>query len=337
MRAFKITIRSLIFVAALGAVLIGSPSVHGQTVLPKDYPHRCLLTNQEAFIVLQGGRQILVLEARYDFDVQKDSYGRPLAPQPEDFILDPPARLGWIVPLPGGGRISDLPTDSILKDLHELTHPSAKGKYHLRTGRPQGITRFGQSVFSGASVAEEDRLEWTIFPSPDTAKAELLAELSGLGLQGVNEKLLDEYTAAGWGFALAVLENPEIGGMLGPVVFEFESDRAVFPLRFQSQAGPFNLALYILSDSVLDHRSMTRWNMRGINAWENLHREAWFRGYTNLVDMAAPASFEPYVAWITEAGATREGVSFYAWEGKDYNTAGRTTERFKEEFAIPRK
>ena len=304
-----------------------------QIALPEGYPHQCQLTNQEVFIALRGGIETLVLEAKYVFQSKKDTYGRPLVPEAEDFVPDPPASMGWVVPVPSDASSAEVVSENLMQDLYDLTHPSTKEKYRLRTGRPQGITRFGGSIFTGGSDGEEGALKWKMFLTPETAIEETVAYLSEGGLKLPEGVLLEDYAKAGMGFAVGILENPAIGGVLGPFTAQFRSDRAVFPLRFQSHAGPFALSIYALSDKVLDHRALSKWNLRGNNAWENLHREAWFRGYTALADIPLPESLSAFVRSLGVEENSGD-FSFYAWEGKDYNSYGRTTEKFKEDFSI---
>jgi len=216
-----------------------------------------------------------------------------------------------------------------MKDLFDLTHPSTKEKYRLRTGRPQWITRFGGSIFGGGVAEEEGSLEWRTFDT-GPAVVDFLAENGLIPPEGT---LLRDYHERGWGFSVGVLENPPIAGLLGPFAIEFESEAIVFPLRFQSQAGEFVLSMYLLSDRILDHHAKSTWDLRGINVWENLHREAWFRGFTAVPDIAFPETLWSVIE-ILAKDVPMDRLSFYAWEGKDYNDYGRTTERFNQDFEI---
>ncbi|MCA9413678.1 MAG: DUF2330 domain-containing protein [Candidatus Omnitrophica bacterium] len=323
--------------AAIGCFLFCHPNhgVWSQIVLSPDYPHVCHMTNMEAFIALKGGKQTLVLEAKYAFETKKDVYGRPLVPESDDSVLDPPKKLAWIVPVPPDSQPAAIETGSLMGDLFDLTHPSTKAKYHLRTGRPQGITRFGGSIFTGGVSDEEEPLKWSwIEPSSDAVQ-KLRDLLTREGLAFPESSPVQDYVEKGWKIGVGILEEPGIAGVLGPFAVEFSSETAVLPLRFQSQAGEFSLSVYVLSDKILDHRAISQWDMRGINPWENLHREAWFRGYVSVADMEIPESVKPIVEAM--AGGSLENLSFYAWEGKDYNGYGRTTERFKQDFSIPAK
>ncbi len=308
-------------------------SAHSQVALPPDYPHQCHLTHLETFIALSGGKQTFILEAKYELETKKDTYGRPLVPESEDFVLDPPKNLAWVVPAPDNSRRSEIETDSLMKDLFNLTHPSTKEKYKLRTGRPRGITRFGGSIFGDSVGGEMDGIEWNEFQPTVSIVDDVIQYLKEKGLVMPEGSLLEDYAQRGWGFWVGVQEDPPIAGLLGPLAIEFESEGATFPLRFQSQAGEFTLSVYLLSDTILDHRSISQWDLRGINAWENLHREAWFRGYTAASDMVLPETLSSNFAELTQ-NQPLDQISFYAWEGKDYNGYGRTTEKFKQDLQI---
>ena len=322
-------------VFSLFLTLFFNGAVWSQVALPPDYPHTCHVTNLEAFVALVGGKQSLVVEAKYAFETKKDAYGRPLTPQSEEDLLDPPAKMAWLVPVPGDAEESSIETETLMGDLFDLTHPSTKSKYKLRTGRPQGITRFGGSIFSGGLIEEEGGMEWTWVEPTDSMEG-LKGSLDEIGLALPEETLAEDYFAKGWKIGVGVLEEPGVSGILGPMGVEFPSPEMVFPLRFQSNAGEFTLSLYTLSDQILDHRAISTWDLRGINAWENLHREAWFRGYTAVPDIEFPESLGAIIGELAESTPV-ENLSFYAWEGKDYNGYGRTTERFQKDLSVPAK
>ena len=319
-----------------------------QVLVPSGYNGLCRLTHQEAVTVFHQGRQILVLEARYQFEpapIPRTGstyyYYRTRDSQTEEEVL-PPEQVAWVVPLPAGGTVLDPPSGMVLEALHELTHPSAKIKYRLRTGRPTALNRFGKNIFSDdVATPEEEKVSWTIMDgSGETALIGLTEFLKSKDFEGLNEPLAKDYAERGWTFAVGILKNPMAMSVIGPAAFKFPTEELVFPLRFQANAGEFDLSLYTVSDQVFETRSLSQWRIRGTNAWENLHREAWFQGYTKVEDAGLPEGILSYLDRLRESDLEElpiDGLLFYAWEGKDLNGYGKTTADLKQDFALSEK
>ena len=316
-----------------------------QVLTPPGYDGRCHITHQEVMAVFQQGKQFLALEARYQFEPtpaprtgSNRYYSSTQADQTEEDVL-PPERVAWIVPIPAGGKVADPPSSLVLEELHELTHPSAKIKYRLKTGRPTALNRFGKNLFSDElATPEEEGISWTVMDgSGETALSGLDEFLKSKNLEGLNMDLGRDYAGRGWTFAVGFLENPEGMSVIGPAAFQFPSKEMVFPLRFQADAGEFDLSLYAVSDRQLETRWLSQWRIRGTNAWENLHREAWFQGYTKFEDADPPEGFVSYLDGLRESdlqGLPTKGLLFYAWEGKEMNGFGKTTADLKQDFVL---
>jgi hypothetical protein len=338
-RCFTVWVVVLLFAGSLSGV--------AQVLTPSGYDGQCRLTHQEAIAVSHQGQQFLALEARYQFEpapVLRTGgtryYGAP-ANQAEEEVL-PPVRVAWVVPIPAGGEVVEPPSSMVLEDLHELTHPSTKIKYRLKTGRPTALNRFGNNLFSDELASpEEEGLSWTIVEGSGEAALSGLAEfLNSENLTGLDEVLAKGYAARGWTFAVGLLEDPEGMSVIGPAAFRFPSEELVFPLRFQANAGEFDLSLYVVSDREFETRSLSQWRIRGTNAWENLHREAWFQGYTKYEDADPPEGFVSYLDSLRGSalqGLPTEGLLFYAWEGKEMNGFGKTTADLKQDFGLAEK
>jgi hypothetical protein len=318
-----------------------------QVFVPSGYNGRCRFTHQEAITVFHQGKQLLVLEARYHFEPaavprtgSTHYYGAP-ASQTEEEVL-PPDRVAWVVPIPAEGKVVDPPSSTVLEALHELTHPSAKIKYRLRTGRPTALNRFGKNIFSDEVAASEEKgISWTIMEgSGETALNGLTEFLKSKDLDELNEALAKDYAELGWTFAVGVFEDPQAMGVFGPAAFQFPSEELVFPLRFQADAGEFDLSLYAVSDREFETRSLSQWRIRGTNSWESLHREAWFQGYTKFEEADPPEGLVSYLECLRESalmGLPTAGLLFYAWQGIEMNGFGKTTADLKQDFSLSEK
>jgi hypothetical protein len=312
------------------AIILSAGGAWAQVLTPTGYSGDWVFTNQEAIVVFQGGRQTLALEARYEI-LPVDPQGPPLAP---------PERLGWIIPIPAGGTLAELPAAGVFADLYQMSHPSAKKRYNLRTGRPTAMNRFGENIFGGSGYASEDTtLSWTLFEGGGQGALDALNKwIADQGLEGLSEDLARDYAEEGWTFAAGLAQNVGEAGLLGPAAFEFPSEEVVLPLRFQADADEFDLTLYIVSDKILDTRALSGWRIGGVDAWERENRDAWFQGYMNLSEAGAPESLTSYVnLFRPSGGGAEQPLYFHVLAAEMLNGYGRTTARQTTDFSLPEK
>lgn len=312
-----------------GGLILSVGGVSAQVLVPSGYSGDWTVTNQEAIVLFQGGRQTLALEARYEI-LPMDEQSPPPAP---------PERLGWIIPIPPGGAQAELPAAGVFADLYQMSHPSAKKQYNLRTGRPTAMNRFGENIFGGSGYANEDTtLSWTLFEGGGQPALDALNRwIADQGLEGLSEDLARDYAEEGWTFAAGLAQNVGLSGLLGPGAFEFPSEEVVLPLRFQADAGEFDLTLYVVSDKILDSRSLSSWRIGGVDAWERENRDAWFQGYMNYSEAGAPESLTAYVDLFRSSGGEGEPLYLHVLEAEKLNGYGRTTARQSIDFSLPEK
>ena len=325
---------STLFLASLAAAQIAAPG---------GFAGKVHLTHQEALVIHHQGQQLLVLQARFEIEERTAPSsrvrGRPKVSPEGAAASAPPARMAWIIPLPPGATPVDPPAGA-LEELYDVTHPSPKIKYRLRTQRPSAFNRFGESLFTDKQTQRgEDTIAWEVMEG-SAALEGLRGRLQSLGFEGLNREVAEDYAERGWTFALGRVESPGESGMLGPAAFSFPSENLVFPMRFQADAGEFDLSLYVLSDKVWDKRGLSAWRIQGVREWENLHREAWFQGYLSLANPPFPPSLK---ARLEETGSGAfpglklEEMKLFAWAAARLNGYGRTTAHQTRDFALSEK
>lgn len=319
-----------------------------QVLLPKDYPGKCRVKNQEAIIVYHDGRESLVLEARYDITSsaparqmvmrgRRSSMPSP-SPTPE---LAPPAEMAWVIPVLPGTQLAKSPAQRLFEDLFDWIHPSNKARYGLRTGRPKGLNRFNESIFAGGAKNEQVGLAWNIVPGTgEVALASLLAWAQSKNLQGLDENLCRDYAQRGWTFAAAVISNPPLSGSLGPVHFAFASTEAVFPLKFQSTIGTYTLNLYFLTGLDVTTRHLSGLGLTPVKGVTTLSREAQTKGYATLATLDTPPSLVAYLAGVRSSMITdlpEDTLRFYAWSGKSLGSYNPSMSRMAKDLTITEK
>jgi hypothetical protein len=316
-------------------------SLEAQVLTPADYPGQAHLSNQEYLVVHAGGQEYLAVEARYSFEPPRQRGGYAYTYNQPAMDIAPPARLAWVIPVPAGAQLLDPPSTDLFGEMYDFTHPSDdKLRYRLRTGRPQGLNRFGENLLSGGlEVGEGGALSWKVIEgSGGEALAALQAWAQQEGFAGPNPQLAGDYASMGWTFAVGVLESPESSGLLGPGAVAFPSTDLVLPLRFQAEAGEFDLALYAFSDKIFDKRPLSNWRLSGVNAWENRHRQAWFEGYIPIGQTAPPESLKTFLSGLSGQAPlppfNPPDLNFYVFEGEKLNGYGRTTANQRQEFAL---
>ncbi len=319
-----------------------------QVLLPKDYTGKCRVRNQEAILVFHDGRESLVLEARYDFTmasqprqmVMQSRRGQrgTIAPAPE---LAPPSEMAWIVPVLPGTVLAKSPSEGLFEDLYDWIHPSTKARYGLRTGRPKGLNRFSESVFSPGARTAEAHLAWNIVPGTgEVALASLFAWVESRNLQGLDQNLCRDYAMRGWTFAAGTITHPPLSGSLGPVHFAFSTPDAVFPLKFQSNLGVYDLNFYFLTGLDVTTRHLSGLRLSPVRGLTALSRDAQRQGYATLATLETPQSLVEYLAGVRSStinGLPEDTLRFYAWEGKGLGGYGGSVSRLAKDLTISEK
>jgi len=316
-----------------------------QVLLPKDYSGKCRIRNQEAIIVFHDGRESLVLEARYDFTmssqarptVMQGRRGRVVGSSPIT-ELTPPAEMAWIVPVFPGATLAKSPSQGLFEDLHDWLHPSTKARYGLRTGRPKGLNRFSESIFSANAEKPQVSLAWNIVPGTgEVALASLFAWVESKNLQGLDQNLCRDYASRGWTFAAATISRPPITGSLGPVHFTFATSDAVFPLKFQSSVGVYDFNLYFLTGLDVTTRHLSGLRLSPVRGLATLSRETQRQGYVTLATLETPPSLLEYLAAVRSSsinGLPEDTLRFYAWVGKGLGGYGTSLSRMANDLSI---
>jgi len=255
--------------------------------------------------------------------------------------VDPPASIGWIIPVPPGCAIKEVDTGSLFDDLHDWTHPSSKSIYGLRTGRPTGLNRFNQSIFGSREESNGGlKWNWEILPGTDETALQALIEWTRVrNLNGLVEPSSRVYAERGWTFAVGTTEQPLGEGTLGPVQLTFPSSDLVFPLKYQSGVGEFDLAMYAFSDKVLDSRLTNTHRLRTPRGWTRRHRSA-FRGGVPLGETGPPATLTGYLEKVGlngSAATAADSLSAYIWEGNRLKIRSSSRGRSAKDFVIPEK
>ena len=319
-----------------------------QILLPKEYTGKCRVRNQEAILVFHDGRESLVLEARYDFSMasqprQMVTRGRRgqrvgASPMPE---LAPPAEMAWIIPVLPGTTLAKSPSQGLFEDLYDWIHPSTKARYGLRTGRPKGLNRFSESVFAPSADLPQSNLAWSIVPGTgEAALASLFAWADSKNLQGLDQNLCRDYANRGWTFAAATITHPPLAGSLGPVHFTFPTSDAVFPLKFQSNLGAYDLNFYFLTGLDVTTRHLSGLRLSPVRGLTSLSREAQRQGYATLATLETPQSLVEYLAGVRSStinGLPEDTLRFYAWEGKGLGGYGGSVSRMAKDLTISEK
>lgn len=293
-----------------------------QILVPKDYSGKGKVSIQEAILIFQDGKESLSLEARYEFSSPSayrqawNRRGTPASPPP---TAGPPAHCVWVVPVLPKAGLLPAPSESLFEDLYDWIHPSIKARYGLRTGRPHGINRFSESVFSAGTGSAENQASWSIIPGTgEAAIGSLLAWIEEENLAGLDINMAREYALKGWTFALGVIKNPQMNGTFGPAHFYFETPEAVFPLRFQNGVGLFNFRFYFLTGMDASVRHLSSMRLSPVTGLRTLSREYQTRGYITLASLETPHSLVSHLSAVRASAIPslpEDTLRFYALQG----------------------
>lgn len=312
----------LALVALFQTLIMSAFQADAQILVPKDYAGKGKVSIQEAILIFQDGKESLALEARYEFStpsLSRQAWNRrgvPASPAPN---AAPPAHCVWVVPVLPNAGLLPAPSESLFEDVYDWLHPSTKARYGLRTGRPHGINRFSESVFSTKAEALGAQASWSIIPGTgEAAITSLLTWIEEQNLAGLDEKMAREYALKGWTFALGVIKNPQMSGTFGPAHFFFQSNEAVFPLRFQNGVGLFNFRFYLLTDEDVSVRPLSSLRLSPVSGLASLSREYQTRGYVSLATLETPTTLVSHLSAVRSSALPslpEDTLKFYALQG----------------------
>ena len=191
--------------------------------------------SQKAIIYWGEGKEVLILQVKYEG-------------QAEDFA--------WIVPLPAHPEVTVIETNK-----SPFAEISLYTQRRLRRGRKGGANTVDE--FEGLVTVLERKIvgvyDVAVLSAIDPGALNKWLNNNGYAFPAERRDLLEHYTKKKWVYVAMridpnALEKDEIKklkvGELQPIRFAFASDEMVYPLKISSSnAGETELLLYLLADS----------------------------------------------------------------------------------------
>jgi tetratricopeptide (TPR) repeat protein len=230
--------RTSISLALLAAPSLALACLH----LPSDYPGGIGQSRQEAVVFWHQGRELLLL--RNDYVVESD--GEAL-----------PTKLAWVVPVPNLPDSYGVADADVFADL--------KGHFHAEEAWIRDATgaREPAAQDHGFSFSEEDGGidvytpasvgPYEIQPLKVSSAEALNTWLQARGFSTVPPENTTYYVERDW-IWLCVQVDAEAGqealaaeGRLNPLRIAFASERPVYPLKFSTHQGEFEVDLWLIT------------------------------------------------------------------------------------------
>jgi hypothetical protein len=218
-----------------------------QACLHPPVRHTVAQSDQVGLIYHREGRQELLLSARVDADEQLP-------------------RLGWVVPVPAVPDEYGTADPGLFDQMAEWVD--------LRAFHVDEPTLATGPATSGGEKAEPDL---KVLPTVQTGPYDI-TPLQATGRAGKRELVawlkrndfavpettepVDYYIERGWTFLAARIDPAEgsetvnPNGRLPPLHLSFASERAVYPLKFETHQGQFSVRLYVLTDRPLPPKAL---------------------------------------------------------------------------------
>lgn len=222
--------RTTAFIAAF----VGLACLHP----PRSYKGSLEETGQQAVIFFADGREELVLRVDYKLG-------------PEGKL---PETLAWVVPTPTVPDHYAVASPKALEDLFRF----GEDTWNLERGR----NSLGEDQHSSIELLAKVTVgEYEIQPIRATGREagpELNAWLTRNDFGEVPQANMQYYLDHGWTFlAIKILkdkakESLEAEGGFRPLRIGFATDRIVYPLKFSSHQGTFDVTLYLVTPAKLD-------------------------------------------------------------------------------------
>jgi hypothetical protein len=245
--------------------------------------------------------------------------------------------MAWVVPVLPGCSLLDSTEDALFEDLYEWLHPSIKAIYGLRTGRPKGINRFQQSVFTAGASSGIKQADWNIVAGTGEAAVQALVNWGESNhFRGVDATLAKDYASRGWTFAIGVVKDPDQAGKIGPAHFNYASQQALFPLKFQAYTGAFDFNLYLFTAIDANTRPVSYFRLGAVRGLSSLSREG-SRGYVTVATVNPPESAAAHLRRIQSLvipDLPKDTLRLYAWQGKGIGGYGQGALRMREDLVI---
>jgi len=185
---------------------------------------------QKAVLYWHAGREVMVLQVKYEGPA-------------EDF--------GWVVPLPARPEVEAIkPADSPFAELSRYTQ--VRDRWGLRGMAPpddEAVTVLDRKIAGVYDVA--------VLAATDAGALSAWLEKHGFAFPRERQDVLDHYVRKGWVYAAMRIDPKQLAGdevkklrtgELQPVRFTFRAPRMVYPLRISSvNAGETEVLLYLLA------------------------------------------------------------------------------------------
>lgn len=244
----KRTLRRLAITAAVGwAASVWWHTTPADACLHPPVRHTVAQSDQVGLIYHREGRQELVLSAGVETDEQLP-------------------RLGWVVPVPAVPDEYGTADPDLFEQMAEWVDLRA---FHVDEPR----------LTTGPAKSGEEKPEpdLKVLPTVETGPYDI-TPLQATGQAGKRELVawlkrndfavpettepVDYYIERGWTFLAARIDPAEgsetvnPNGRLPPLHLSFASERAVYPLKFETHQGQFSVRLYVLTDRPLPPKAL---------------------------------------------------------------------------------
>lgn len=230
-----------------GAVLLAAGwSTEACVHKPRGYSAVFEEVAQQAIIVHHGGYENLILRVQYEF---------------KDPNQKRPAELAWVIPVPNAPVSYKVADPAVFKDATHVVFPRLDHRH-------------GRKLKSGGRSRKADQLQ---FLEKVTVGNYQIQPIKAVGLEAgqalnvwlgkngfsqVPVKNMSWYVDQSWTFLAVKMKAPKgqkalaVKGAFNPLQIRFKSQNIVYPLKFSSHQGTFDISLFVITSTVLQEEDL---------------------------------------------------------------------------------
>lgn len=201
---------------------------------------------QQAIIVHHNGYENLILRVQYEF---------------KDPNQKRPSELAWVIPVPNAPVSYKVADPAVFKDATRIVFPRTK----MRNGRmlkSAGRSRREPQLQFLEKVTVGDYKIQPIKAVGLEAGQALNVWLGKNGFSQVPVKNMSWYVDQSWTFLAVKMKAPKgqkalaVKGAFDPLQIRFKSQNIVYPLKFSSHQGTFDLSLFVITSRSLPEEDL---------------------------------------------------------------------------------
>lgn len=206
---------------------------------PKDYAGSVAQSGQTAIVFWDQGVEDLVLRPAY---VSKGGKA--------------PASLAWVIPVPSAPQSYGIVKESAFQALFKAWERNESLATDSLRSAPKGRSNGGIEFLKKAVVGEYE-IQPIKATGPAGAKA-LNAWLVAKGFGAVPEENMAYYVQREWVWLCVKANTRAASGKLRPLRVTFKTPRPVYPLKFSTHQGTFDLTLWVVTRKPLKDLAKVR-------------------------------------------------------------------------------